>query len=313
MVERLGDARWRGEAGGVWTPAMPSGTLPAGSEVTTGRGGRLIAARAGTHISVGPDSRFSLPDGAPEAALEQDAGRVRYRVAEVAPQPLVVATRFLEIAPEVAVFDVTVTPAATEVAVERGSVRIATPDGMRQLELGAGQSAYAGGDAGAALTFRRAPGEPAEPVAPLVVPAMNPRVAAAEGRAVVVPAAVTITSSQASTSGADASQGAALVVPADVAAAAAARRERAALRRESDRELVAVPALAPAVAQGEPSIAFGQGVVLQVGMVRSVPPDGALAPPPATAAAPAGAAGRSPGEPAGRPPAGARAAEPGCP
>src|SRR5688500_9017951 len=60
VVERLGDARWRGADGGIWTPALPSGRLPPGSEVTTGRGGRLIAARAGTHISVGPDSRFSL-------------------------------------------------------------------------------------------------------------------------------------------------------------------------------------------------------------------------------------------------------------
>ena len=41
---------------------------------------------------------------------------------------------------------------------------IATPDGLRQIELGAGQSAYAGGAAADALAFRRTAGAPLEPV-----------------------------------------------------------------------------------------------------------------------------------------------------
>ena len=65
----------RRRGGGGWSPAMPASTLPDGSQVATGRGGRLIVARAGTHISAGPASRFSLPDAAPDAPLGA-AGRL---------------------------------------------------------------------------------------------------------------------------------------------------------------------------------------------------------------------------------------------
>ena len=227
VIERLGDARWRAAGTGPWAPAMPATTLPAGSQLATGQGGRLIAARAATHVSAGPDSRFSLPAATPQAPLEQRAGRLRYRIAEAAPERLVVATEFLEIAPAAAVFDVIVTPTATEVAVERGSVRIATPDGLRHIELSAGQSAYAGDGEGQELGFRKAPGQPLEPVAPLILAAMHPRVSTSEGRAMAAPRVVDAAASQASTSGAAASEAAVAIARADGAATAASRRATA--------------------------------------------------------------------------------------
>ena len=162
VVERLGDARYLAPDASGWAPALPAATLPAGSQVATGAGGRVILARDGDHISAGPTSRFSLPPAAPGGSLEQQAGGLRYRVAPTATEALVVETPFLEIAVRGTVFDVTVSPTATEVTVEAGQVRIATPDGLRHIELEAGQSAYAGGPTGAQLAFRRAQGEPVE-------------------------------------------------------------------------------------------------------------------------------------------------------
>ena len=98
-----------------------------------------------------------------------------------------VETPFLEIAVRGTVFDVTVSPTATEVTVEAGQVRIATPDGLRQIELEAGESAYAGGPTGAQLAFRRAQGEPVEPVEAIILPAMHPKPGLIEGRPLLAP------------------------------------------------------------------------------------------------------------------------------
>ena len=218
VVERLGEARYQAIGGG-WSPAMPASTLAAGSRVATGTGGRLIVARPGQHISAGPASRFTLPDAAPGAALQQAAGWLRYRVTEAAPGALKVVTPFLDIAVASTVFDVTVSAAATEVSVEHGRVRIATPDGLRQIELDAGQSAYAGGAQGEPLAFRRAAGAPLEQVAAIVLPAMHPRAGMHEGRS--VPAALRA-DSQASTSGAASSEAAVPIAKAQIATRAAA-------------------------------------------------------------------------------------------
>ena len=218
VVERLGEARYLAPDASGWSPATPASMLPSGSEVTTGAGGRVILARAGDHISVGPTSRLSLPSGEAGGVLRQDAGWLRYRVAETTADPLVVATPFLEIEVRGTIFDVTVSPLATEVAVERGQVRIATPDGLRQIELEAGQSAYAGGTTGG-LAFRRGPGEPMEQVETIVLPAMHPTSDPIEGRSPGGPLMVEATAAhRASTSGAAASQAAVPIATATVTA-----------------------------------------------------------------------------------------------
>jgi hypothetical protein len=150
--------------------------------VATGTGGRVILTRNGDHIAAGPASRFNLPPDGPDPVLEQRAGWLRYRIADAPPNMMVVDTPFLAIEVRGAVFDVTVTQTATEVSIERGQVRIATPDGRRQIELEAGESAYAGGASGEGLAFRRGQGEPLEAVAPTILPAMQPKAGVGEGR-----------------------------------------------------------------------------------------------------------------------------------
>jgi hypothetical protein len=204
VVERLGDARYLAPGASGWSPAIPAATLPSGSRVATGTGGRVILARNDDHLSAGPASRFSLPPLGPGAVLEQHAGWLRYRMADAGPQTIVVETPFLAIEARSAVFDVTVTQTATEVSVERGQVRIATPDGRRQIELEAGESAYAGGPGGDGLAFRRGQGEPLEAVEPTILPAMRHKAGISEGRPVAAP--LTIEGGAANRSGTAASE-----------------------------------------------------------------------------------------------------------
>ena len=227
VVERLGDARYLAPEASGWSPAIPAATLPGGSQVATGTGGRVILARNDNHVSAGPASRFSLPPGGAEAVLEQHVGWLRYRIADPAPQAMVVETPFLAIEAGGAVFDVTVSQTATEVLVERGQVRIATPDGRRRIELEGGQAAYAGGPGGDGLAFRRGQGEQLESVEPIVLPAMRPKAAVGERRPQATP--LTIEGGAANRSGTAASEA---TVPIATAAATANSPERAARRAE---------------------------------------------------------------------------------
>ncbi len=247
VVERLGDARYLAPDAGGWAPALPAATLPAGSQVATGAGGRVILARAGDHISAGPTSRFSLPPAAPGGSLEQQAGGLRYRVAPTATEALVVETPFLEIAVRGTVFDVTVSPTATEVTVEAGQVRIVTPDGLRHIELEAGQSAYAGGPSGAQLAFRRAQGEPVEPVEAIILPAMHPKPGLIEGRPLLAPLTLEAAAAHRASSSSTAASEAAVPIataaatPIEFADPAAAEGDRPGSRK-LDGVAVAAPA-----------------------------------------------------------------------
>ena len=97
IVERTGEARYSPPGSAVWVSATTGQVLAGGSEVATGRGGRLIVDAPKRHISVGPDSRFVLPDRDREEWLEQRAGWLRYRIAQAGPQPFRILTRSLEL------------------------------------------------------------------------------------------------------------------------------------------------------------------------------------------------------------------------
>jgi hypothetical protein len=197
--------------------------------VVTGPGGRVILARTGDHLSAGPASRFSLPPLGPGAILKQHAGWLRYRIADAAPQTMLVETPFLAIEVRGTVFDVTVSQTATEVSVERGQVRIATPDGRRQIELAAGQSAYASGPAGGGLAFRRGEGEPLESVAPIILPAIHPKAGVSEGRPLATP--LTIEDGAANRSGTAASEAAVPIAMVLATAKSAIRTDGMPVRR----------------------------------------------------------------------------------
>jgi hypothetical protein len=174
IVERTGQARYSPPESGIWLAATTGQTLAAGSEVATGRGGRLIVDAPARNLSVGPDSHFVLPDGDWDDRLEQRAGWLRYRIAAAGTQPFRIRTRSLELELSSGVVDVDVDDLATEVMVKEGQVRVATPDGLRQSQMIAGQSARAG-DPRTELAVRLAPDQPLQPVEPVVVPAMQPK------------------------------------------------------------------------------------------------------------------------------------------
>jgi hypothetical protein len=117
--------------------------------------------------------------------LEQRSGWLRYRIAAAA-QPFRIHTRSLELEVSSGVVDVHVNHLATEVTVKEGQVRVTTPDGMRQTQMLAGQSARAGAAGGTALAVRLAPGEALQPIEPVVVPAIQPKPAPAGTAAAAV-------------------------------------------------------------------------------------------------------------------------------
>jgi hypothetical protein len=289
VVERLGDARYLAPGARGWSPAMPAATLPSGSQVVTGSGGRVILARTDDHVSAGPASRFSLPPLGPGAILKQHAGRLRYRIADGAPRTMVVDTPFLAIEVRGTVFDVTVSETATEVSVERGQVRIATPDGLRQIELEAGQSAYAGGPAGDRLAFRRGQGDPLEAVDPIILPAMHPKAGVSEGRPLAMP--LTIEGGAANRSGTAASE-AAVPIATAVAIGNSPDRSGTPVRR-------AERSAADAAREPESRAVLGDAIEAPVAVDELNPADAAgvdRAPP---GAAPAGSAAAP--HPSGRP------------
>jgi hypothetical protein len=178
VVERVGEARYLPLGDGAWRATITGRPISEGSEVTTGRGGRLIIARPGRHISVGPVSRFVLPHPEWDHRLEQRAGWLRYRVEAADAAPFRVHTRSLDIEFTAAVLDVRVDDGAVNVTVAEGKVRLATPDGLRRTEIATGQSAQASGAGGARLAVRSAPDEALEAIEPLIIPAVQPTPAA---------------------------------------------------------------------------------------------------------------------------------------
>jgi hypothetical protein len=178
IVERTGEARHLPPATAAWLSATIGDALAGGSEVSTGRGSRLIVDAPGRNVSVGPNSRFVLPDGDGDR-LDQRAGSLRYRVAEAA-DPLLIHTESLELELLAGVVDVHVSHLTTEVSVKEGQVRVATPDGLRQTQMIAGQSARAGGADEVQLAVRMAPDAELQPVELVIVPAVQPKLAPAE-------------------------------------------------------------------------------------------------------------------------------------
>jgi FecR protein len=174
VVERVGEARHSPPGDGTWRATITGQAIVDGSEVTTGGGGRLIIARPGRHLSVGPASRFVLPHPDWDDRLEQRAGWLRYRVESTDAEPFRVRTRSLAIEIVAAILDVRVDQSKVDVTVTEGKVRLATPDGLRRTELAAGQSATGRGPGGPQLAVRAGPESPLEPVDPLIIPALDP-------------------------------------------------------------------------------------------------------------------------------------------
>jgi hypothetical protein len=174
VVERLGEARYLAPGMAGWEQVAAGSMLPAGSQITTGIGGRLIVHQAANQLSAGTGSRFILPGWEPADRVRQTAGWLRYRIAAAPAATFGIETPFLDLVVDDAVLDVTVGESETEVAVVSGRVRVKSLDERRQIDLHAGYTGYAGLQ-GDALTVRRGPDQRPETVRPVVVPALHPQ------------------------------------------------------------------------------------------------------------------------------------------
>jgi hypothetical protein len=173
VVERVGESRFLSPSMSGWEQVEARSILPAGSQISTGIGGRLILTQASNQLSAGTNSRFILPDPGPGGSLRQTAGWLRYRIADAPSGSFGIETPFLDLAVGDAVVDVTVAESETEVAVLSGRVHVKTQDGRRQIDLHAGYIGYAGLD-GDPLALRRRPDLALESVPALVIPALHP-------------------------------------------------------------------------------------------------------------------------------------------
>ncbi len=193
VVERLGEARYLAPSMAGWEQVVAGGMIPAGSQISTGIGGRLIVGQAANQLSAGTSSRFILPGWEAGGSVQQTAGWLRYRIAGAPTAPFAIKTPFLDLLVADAVLDVTVADRETEVAVVSGWVRVKSLDGRRQIDLHAGYIGYAGLE-GRQLALRRGPDRPLEAVPPTVIPALHPDRApsavAAPGLAAPAPGAV---------------------------------------------------------------------------------------------------------------------------
>ena len=174
VAERLGDARYLAPGMASWEQIATGSRIPAGSQIATGFGGRLIVHQGANQLSAGTGSRFILPSWEPGDDVKQTAGWLRYRIVDAPATAFGIETPFLDLEVDDAVVDVTVGERETEVAVVSGRVRVKTLDERRQLDLHAGYVGYASLQ-GDALAVRRGPGQELEPVQPLVLPALHPQ------------------------------------------------------------------------------------------------------------------------------------------
>ncbi len=173
VVERVGESRYLSPSMSGWEQVVTGGILPAGSQISTGIGGRLILTQASNQLSAGTSSRFILPDWEPGGSVRQTAGWLRYRVEAAPSGSFGIETPFLALSMDDAVVDVTVADGETEVAVVSGRVHVKTQDERRQIDLHAGYVGYAGLE-GNRLALRRGPGLALEPVPATVIPALHP-------------------------------------------------------------------------------------------------------------------------------------------
>jgi hypothetical protein len=180
VVERLGEARYLAPGMAGWEQVAAGSMIPAGSQITTGTGGRLIVHQAANQLSVGTGSRFILPGWEPGDSVRHTAGWLRYRIATAPAAAFGIETPFLDLEADDAVLDVTVGESETEVAVVSGRVRVKSLDERRQIELRAGYTGYASLE-GDPLAVRRGPGQGLEAVPPIVLPALHPNRAASAG------------------------------------------------------------------------------------------------------------------------------------
>ncbi len=173
VVERLGEARYLAPSMAAWEEITPRGLIPAGSQIATGIGGRLIVHQDDNQLSAGTNSRFVLPGWESGDSMLQTEGWLRYRIAGEPDASFAIETPFLDLLVNDAVLDVTVGDSETEVAVVSGRVRVKTLDGRRQIDLHAGYTGYAS-MAGDSLAIRRGPDQRLEQVPATVVPALHP-------------------------------------------------------------------------------------------------------------------------------------------
>ena len=276
VVERIGEARYLAPSMAGWEEIAAGSMVPAGSQIVTGIGGRLIVHEAANQLSAGTSSRFILPGWEQGESVRQTAGWLRYRIATAPTAPFGIETPFLDLVVDDAVLDVTVGESETEVAVVSGRVHVKTLDDRRQIDLHAGYTGYASLQ-GDPLAVRRSPDQRLEAVPPIVIPALHPD-RAASARTASEPAG-TATPAAAPAAPTTVALPALALTPRDATAAAPAAPTTVALPAlaVAPRDATAAPAAVPASRLSDRGSAGAAGAAVSLARTDAEPVEAAPA------------------------------------
>jgi hypothetical protein len=126
-------------AGGerAWHLVLRGDVLPPSTELRTGTDARATLVRGDGVLSVDPDSRVALGDGADTPTVEQQAGSVVYEIERGRGDDFEVVTPFMTATTSGTAVSITVGDGFASAAVERGQIEIVNRHGDR-LELRGG-------------------------------------------------------------------------------------------------------------------------------------------------------------------------------
>ena len=167
VLERIGQARMVDGNSPAAETLRPGATLADHVQVINGKGALLILQKEGVQITAGEDTSFRLPATAANASLDLDRGWLRLRLATAANRELRIKTAHFDINTANATLTLRATPQGSDLAIEAGSITLATIDGRHHATLVAGAAAKIDQTSGDDLLIRKASGRPFTKVAPL--------------------------------------------------------------------------------------------------------------------------------------------------
>ncbi len=158
ILERVGDVRSNGALDPETTSLRPGETIRGERLVTTGPGALLILAADGAQLTVSENTSVKL-SAQSTSDLFLSRGRLRVRLTKAIDSDARIQTAHFDLNATSTSLLLLAGPNGTNVAVEDGSVRLATADGRHQATLNAGAAAKIDSALGDDLFIRPASGE----------------------------------------------------------------------------------------------------------------------------------------------------------
>lgn len=182
VIESLGDARIESSHPLYMNGLRPGDKIAGNSRIVTGRSSHLIVSRGDVQFTASGNTSVVLPANLSPAALSQNHGTIRVRLAAAADAVKRIATPHLMASGTTAVLELQVDDQETTVKVTSGSVALSTSNGHHYAQLVAGASARLGVRTNGQLELKPAADMPFQPSAKLVAAPSNDDAAAPKAK-----------------------------------------------------------------------------------------------------------------------------------